>query len=188
MNGRIAQILIFILCGAFLLIAGCTAPAPSGGAAPTPAGGTTGQAPASTTDLGTITSLLRGISDQVALVAENTRPEGRGTVTGNIILFDTAGNTANTITDGSSVLALPLGSCDIAVYGYGARIFTTVEEMKDYTSTKYSRNSQACSDSYLCRKTITLDNDYSYLYITYKPYDSTKRLTQVTLSYRCKPL
>ncbi len=187
MNGRFAQILICVLCGALLLIAGCTAPAPTGGAATTPTVRAT-QAPVTGTDLGTVISLLRGISDQVALVAENTRPEGRGTVTGNIILFDTAGNTANTITDGSSILALPLGSCDIAVYGYGTRIFTTVEEMKDYTSTKYSRNSQACADSYLCRKTITLDDNYSYLYITYKPYDSTKRLTQVTLSYRCKPL
>jgi hypothetical protein len=185
MNGRIAQILIFILCGAFLLIAGCTAPAPPGGAAPTPAGGTTGQAPASTTDLGTITSLLRSISEQVALVAENTRPEGTGLLTGNLILFDTSGNTANTITNSTSLIALPRGSCDVAVHGSQVRMFTTIEEMKDYGTTKYSRNSQACADVYVCRKTVTLDDEFSYLFVTYKPYDDRYRLTQVTLSYRC---
>jgi len=188
MNARFEKIVILVLCGALLLIAGCATPAPSGGAVQTPAGGTTTQVSTSTPDLGTITALLRTINDQVSLVAENTRPPGKGIVTGNIILFDATGNTANPITDGTSIIALPQGSCDIAVYGYATRMFITVEEMKDYTSIKYSRNYQACADVYLCRKTIALDDDFSYLYLTYKPYDSTKRLTQVTLSYRCTPL
>ena len=187
MNARFPKILILILCGALLLIAGCTTTAPSGGAVPTPAGGTTTQVSTSTPDLGTITALLRTISDQVSLVAENTRPPGKGIVTGNMALFDNGGDTANTITDGTSVIALPQGSCDIAVYGDSMRMFITVEEMKDYTSVKYSRTYQACADVYICRKTVTLDNDYSYLFLTYKPYDSTKRLTGVTLSYRCQP-
>jgi len=187
MNARFEKVLILFLCGALLLIAGCATPAPSGGAVPTAAGGTTTQVSTSTPDLGTITALLRTISDQVSLVAENTRPPGKGIVTGNMALFDNGGDTANTITDGTSVIALPQGSCDIAVYGDSLRMFITVEEMKDYTSRIYSRNYQACADIYICRKTVTLDDDYSYLYLTYKPYDSTKRLTGVTLSYRCKP-
>ena len=145
------------------------------------------QVAAASPDLGTIITLLRTINDQVSLVAENTRPPGKGIVTGNIALFDNGGDTANTITDGTSVIALPQGSCDIAVYGDSLQTFITVEEMKDYTSTKYSRNYQACAGVYLCRKTVALDDDFSYLYLTYKPYDSTKRLTGVTLSYRCKP-
>jgi hypothetical protein len=188
MNARFRNVLILFLCGALLLIAGCATTAPSGGEGPTPtAGGPTSQV-AANPDLGTIIALLRTINDQVSLVAENTRPPGKGIVTGNIVLFDTAGNPANTITDGTSVVALPQGSCDIAVYGYGLKMFITVEEIKDYTSTKYSRDYQACADVYLCRKTIALDDDFSYLYLTYKPYDSTKPLTQVTLSYRCTPL
>jgi hypothetical protein len=189
MNGRFAKFLIFILCGALLLIAGCTTTAPSGGGVQTPAGGTTTtQVAAASPDLGTIITLLRTISDQVSLVAENTRPPGKGIVTGNIALFDNGGDTANTITDGTSVIALPQGSCDIAVFGDSLQTFITIEEMKDYGSTKYSRNYQACAGVYLCRRTVTLDDDFSYLYLTYKPYDSTKRLTGVTLSYRCKPL
>jgi hypothetical protein len=182
MNGRIAQILIFILCGAFLLIAGCTAPAPE--AATTPTVRAT-QAPATGGDLGTVISLLRTISDEVSLVAENTQPQGKGIATGNLILFDTSGNTANTITNGTSIIALPRGNCDVAVHGSQVRMFTTLEEMKDYGTTKYSRNSQACADVYVCRKTVTLDDEFSYLFVTYKPYDDRYRLTQVTLSYRC---
>lgn len=188
MNARFPKILILVLCGALLLIAGCTTTAPPGGAVPTPAGGAITQVSTSTPDLGTITALLRTINDQVSLVAENTRPPGKGIVTGNIALFDNGGDTANTITDGTSIIALPQGSCDIAVYGDSLQTFITVEEMKDYGSTKYSRNYQACAGVYLCRKTVALDDDFSYLFLTYKPYDSTKRLTGVTLSYRCNPL
>jgi hypothetical protein len=186
MNARFTKIVILILCGALLFIAGCTTTAPSE-TAPTPtAGGGTPQAAASP-DLGTIVALLRTINDQTSLIAENTRPPGKGIVTGNMVLFDNQGDPANSITDGTSVVALPQGSCDIAVYGASMRTFITVEEMKDYTSVKYSRDYQACADVYICRKTVNLDDDYSYLFLTYKPYDSTKRLTQITLSYRCQP-
>ena len=187
MDARFQKILILFLCGAFLFIAGCASTAPSGGAAPSPTAGQTSQVAAANPDLGTIVALLRTINDQVSLVAENTRPAGKGILTGNIELFDNGGDIANTITDGTSVVALPQGSCDIAVYGDGMRTFITVEEMKDYTSVKYSRDYQACADVYICRKTVNLDDDYSYLFLTYKPYDSTKRLTQITLSYRCQP-
>ena len=187
MNGRFPIILILFLCGAFLFIAGCSAPAPSGGAAPTPTvAGPTPQA-AATTDLGTIESLLTNINDQVSLIAANTRTSGNGIVTGNIVLFDSLGNMADTIPFGTSVVALPQGTCDIAVYGDSTQTFITVEELNSYTSKIYSRNYQACAGVYVCRQKVTLDNSYSYLYLTYKPYDSTKTLTRVTLSYRCNP-
>jgi len=197
MKPRFAKIVILVLCGAFLLVLPASAgfldfifgtPAPTQAPVSTGGGTTTGQVAAANPDLGTIIALLRTLSDQVSLVAENTRPPGRGIVTGNIVLFDNGGDTANTIAAGTSVIALPQGSCDVAVYGASMRMFITLEEMKDYTSKIYSRNYQACADIYICRKTVALDDDYSYLYLTYKAYDSTKRLTQVTLSYRCNPL
>ena len=66
-------------------------------------------------------------------------------------------------------------------------MYITVEELKDYESTLYTRNYQTCSDVYLCRKTVALDSDFSYLYVTAKPYDYTKSLPRLTLSYRCNP-
>ncbi|MDD1662165.1 MAG: hypothetical protein LUQ60_00230 [Methanomicrobiales archaeon] len=185
MNGRFAKILILVLCGALLLIAGCTTTAPSGGAAPTPAGGTTTQVSTSNADLGTITALLRTINDQVSLVAENTRPQGKGILTGTIVLFDNQGDPTHNIGEGTSVIALPQGSCDIAVYASSISTYTIIEEMKDYVSEKYTRNKQVCLDTVLCRKTVTLDGDFSYLYIDYKPYSAAKTLSKVTLSYRC---
>jgi hypothetical protein len=184
MDARFGKILLFILCGALLLIAGCTTTAPSGGAAPTPTEAP--QVSAANPDLGTIISLLRTIDTRVSTVVENTRPQGRGILTGNMVLFDNQGNTANTITNGSSVVALPQGNCDVAIYSLVVRTFTTMEETKSYETTLYSRNKQSCFDVYLCRRTVTTDSDFPYLYITYKPYDSSKRLSQVTLSYRCQ--
>jgi hypothetical protein len=185
MNGRIAKILICVLCGAFLLIAGCTTAAPSGEAATTPTARAT-QAPVTGSDLGTVIGLLQTITGQLTVIEENTQPVLKGIVTGNIILFDDQGDPANAIAYGSSMIALPQGTCDVAVYASQVKEYITLEEMKDYSSTKYSRNSQACADVYLCRKTVTLDKDFSYLYVTYKPYVSTNRLAQVSLSYWCK--
>jgi hypothetical protein len=194
MDARFKKILILGFCGAFLLavpasasfldfIFGTPAPTPapvvsSGGGAPT-------QVTAMSPDLAIIESLLRSISDQVSLIAENTRPQLKAPVTGNIVLFDTAGDLSHTVTNGTYVVALPEGSCDIAVYGDSLLMYITVEELKDYQSSRYSRNYQTCVDVYLCRRTVTLDDDYSYLYITAKPYDYRNQLTRITLSYRC---
>ena len=66
MNGRLAKILLSILCGAMLLIAGCTTPAPTGGAVPTPTERTP-QVSTSATDLGGVTSLLQSMNDRSSL-------------------------------------------------------------------------------------------------------------------------
>ena len=189
MTGRFAKILLSILCGALILIAGCTSPAPStGGAAPTPAAGgaSTGQAGAAATDLTAFSSQLQAMNDKLGLIAENTAPQGRALETGNIILFDNSGNLANSISLGTSLITLPQGTCDIAIYADGTPIFTTVEELKSYLTSIYSRNKQSCIDVVVCRNTVTLDSDFSYLYITYKPYNENQRLSLVTLAYRCK--
>lgn len=197
MNARFKKILIIILCGAFLLVIPASAgfldfifgtPAPT----PTPTtvtggGTTTSQVAATSPDLATIESLLRTINDEVSLIGENTRPQATGILTGNIVLFDPNEEQSNTVMSGTYVVSLPGGSCDIAVYGDSLQMFITVEELKNYVSDKYSRNYQTCADVYLCRKTVALDTDYSYLFVTAKPYDSTKSLTRVTLSYRCNP-
>jgi hypothetical protein len=188
MNGRILKILIFVLCGAFILIAGCTTTAPPGGAAPTQTVAQAGQVSAVSTDLATIISLLQTTNAELTLIAENTHPPGKGIVTGNLVLLDTEGNMADTITNGTSVVALPQGTCDIALYGNSVQMYVTVEEMKDYQSDVYTRNRQSCIDVYLCRKTVTLDGDFSYVYLTYKPYTSQYRLDRITLSYRCNPV
>jgi hypothetical protein len=189
MNARFTKILIFILCGAFLFIAGCATTAPSGGAAPTPtAGGSAPQVAAANPDLGTIIALLRTINDQTSLIAENSRPQATKRLTGNIVLFDTLGNTANAIKTGTSIVALPPGSCDIAIYARSVPLYITVEEEKDLSlqvNERYYRNQQTCIDVPLCRRTVSLDNDFSFLYIEYKPYRSGDSLNQVTLSYRC---
>ncbi|MGA2934498.1 MAG: hypothetical protein ABSD81_05025 [Methanomicrobiales archaeon] len=188
MNARFQKILILTLCGALLFIAGCATTAPSGGAVPTPAGGTTNQVSTTNPDMGTIVSLLRTINDQVTLVAENTHPQATGKITGNIVLFDTMGNTANAIKSGTSIVALPQGSCDIAIFAQSVPLYVTVEEEKDLSaqiSGRYYRNRQNCFDDPMCRETVSLDDDFSYLYIEYKPYNPGDSLNQVTLSYRC---
>jgi len=186
MNGRILKILISILCGAAVLIAGCSTSAPSAGAAPTQTASPSQGLAAG--DLATIESLLQTANSQLSLIAENTHPPGKGIVTGNLVLFDTEGNLANTITNGTSVVALPQGSCDIALYGNSVTMYATVAEMKDYQSDVLTRNTQYCIDIYLCWRTVTLDGDYSYVYLTYKPYDPRYQLDRVTLSYRCNPV
>ncbi|MGE5832343.1 MAG: hypothetical protein ACM3X8_05430 [Methanomicrobiales archaeon] len=182
MNARFGKILISILCGALLLIAGCTTPAPTGGGT-NPV--STTQVQAANPDLGSIIALLRSVDSQVAVIAANTKSGTTGLRTDHVVLFDAQGNAANAITFGSSVVSLPGGSCDIAIFANEVQMFTTIEEIKDYSSTIYSRNKQTCLDVHLCRKTVNLDGDFSYLYVTYKPYRDSDRLSQVTLSYRC---
>jgi hypothetical protein len=184
MNARFALILIIALCGAMLLIAGCTTPAPSGGTAPTPAERTP-VASTSGTDLGSVTSLLQSMDERLSLIAENTRPEGKGVATGNMVLFDNQGDTSNTITNGTALIALPQGKCDIAIYAAGITSYIILEEVKEQVGYDFARNRQVCLDTFICRRTVTLDKEYSYLYISYKPYNSAKTLSQVTLSYRC---
>jgi hypothetical protein len=198
MNARFTKILIFILCGALLLVLPASAGYLDfifGTPAPTPApvvpsgGGTaTSQIAAASPDLGTIIALLRTINDRVSLVAENTHPQAKEKITGNIVLFDTMGNTANAIKSGTSIVALPQGSCDIAIYARSVPLYITVEEEKDLSvqiTQRYYRNQQTCIDVPMCRRTVSLDDDYSFLYIEYKPYESRDSLNQVTLSYRC---
>jgi hypothetical protein len=191
MNGRFAKILLCILSGALLLIAGCMSPAPTGGAgpAPTQGGPATGQA-VTGTDLGAVTSLLQSIDERLSTVVENTRPEGKGTVTDNLVLFDTSSNDNKPITTGASIVALPVGKCDVAIYAQSARLYVTLEEEKDLRTggadQRYYRNRQTCIDEIMCRRTIQLDDDFAFLYIEYKPYTSSGTLNQVTLSYRCK--
>jgi hypothetical protein len=186
MNVRFGKILIFVLCGALLLIAGCATTAPSGGAAPTPAaGGPTPQAGASAADLGTVISLLRTIDERVSLVAENTRPESKDLTAGNIVLFDSAGSTADGTTSGSAVVTLPRGRCVIGVYS-GMTMTTTVEELSEISREREYRNRQPCVDDSFCRKTVTLDDSYPFLYVEFRPSQSSGPLTRVTLSYRCQ--
>ena len=195
MNARFQKILILFLCGALLLVIPASAgfldfifgtPAPTPAPSVSTGGGTTSQVTAANPDLGTILALLRTINDQVSLVAENTRPQGKGILSGNVVLFDSAGNAGNAIQSGSAVAAVPQGTCDIALYS-SVRMRTTVEEMKDYASSnnKYSRNRQACIDSYLCRKTVSTDESFSFLYFEYTASDPAAPLSRVTLSYRC---
>ena len=189
MDARFAKILILVLCGAFLFIAGCTTTAPSGETAATPTvGGATSQVAAANPDLGTIISLLRTTNDKVNLIAENTHPLGIQKVTGNIVLFDSMGNKANAVRSGTSVVALPQGTCDIAIFAQSVPLYTTVEEEKDLSlniASRNYRNRQDCFDDPMCRETVSLDDDYSFLYIEYKAYNSGDTLNQVTLAYRC---
>jgi hypothetical protein len=138
-------------------------------------------------DIGSILAILRTMNDQVALIAENTRPQAQGVLSGNVILFDDAGNAANAIQSGSAVAAVPQGTCEIVIY---STVITrsTVEEMNNYgltESSKYSRNRQACVDSYFCRKTVNTDGSYSFLYFEFTASRTSAPLNRVTLSYRC---
>jgi hypothetical protein len=182
MNVRFGKILIFVLCGILLLIAGCTTPAPSGGAVPTPTAAT--QISTSSPDLGTIVSLLQAINERVSLVAENTRPEAKDLTTGNIVLFDSAGNTASGTTSGSAVVTLPRGRCVVGVYS-GMTMTTTIEELSDIGREREYRNRQPCVDDMFCRKTVNPDDAYPFLYVEFRPSQSSGPLTRVTLSYRC---
>lgn len=188
MNGRFAKILLCILSGALLLLAGCTTPAPTGEAAPPPTQSmVTGQQGAATADLAGVTSLLQSIDSRLSTVVENTRPEGRGTMTGNMVLFDTQGNTGNAVTSGISLITLPPGKCDIVIFSQSVGLYVTMEEEKDIEIGKerYYRNRQTCINEPMCRRTVQLDNDFAFLYLEYRPYNSGNTLNRVTLSYRC---
>ncbi|HXW98642.1 MAG TPA: hypothetical protein VEI51_02840 [Methanomicrobiales archaeon] len=186
MKGEIPKILISALCAALLILAGCTAPAPTTGAAPTPAV-TAGQAPVANPDIGSILSELQAVNTGVSQIAQNTQPQPKGILAGNVVLFDDAGNAANAIQSGSAVAAVPLGTCDIAIYST-AIMRATVEEMNSYVtseSSKYSRNRQACVDTFFCRKSVSTDNGYAFLFFTFTASSSSAPLNRVTLSYRC---
>jgi hypothetical protein len=189
MNGRFGNILLLFLCGALLLIAGCTTTAPSGGAAPAPTQITSGASAGAPTgltsaDLETVVSYLRSINDELSVIASNTR-SGGGYVTGNMVLFDNLGDNSNNINNGSALIALPQGSCDVAIYAEGFSTYTTIEEVNTQIAYDFARNRQVCLDQVICRRTVNLDNVYSYLWVYYKPYNTEKTFSRVTLSYRC---
>ena len=189
MNARFGKILLIFLCGAFLFIAGCTSPAPSQGQAPAPTQITSGAsagAPSAvtSTDLETINSYLRSIKDELSVISSNTR-SGGGYATGNIVLFDDQGDPYNVINNGSALLALPQGSCDVAVYADGVSQYTTIEEVNTQIAYDNARNQQTCLDQVVCRRTVNLDPVYSYLWVYFKPYNTEKTFARVTLSYRC---
>jgi hypothetical protein len=147
--------------------------------------------PAASPDLATIESLLQTANTELTVIAENTHPPGKGIVTGNVVLFDTEGNLANVITSGSAIVALPSGTCDVAIYAQGVGLYVTLEEEKDLSTggadQRYYRNRQTCSNELMCRRTVNLDDNFSFLYTEYKPYNSGNSLSRVTLSYRCNP-
>lgn len=190
MNGRFAKILLCILSAAFLLLAGCTIPSSPGATAPTPAPRVTvaSQVTTSTTDLVAVETLLRSIDERLSVVVENTRPEGKGTLIGNIVLFDNNGDAANAITTGTALMALPVGKCDIVLYSDATiGLYVTIEEIKDIEIGKehYYRNRQTCINEPMCRRTVQADDDFPFLYLDYRPYNSGKTLNRVTLSYHC---
>jgi len=192
MNGRFPIILICILCGALLCLAGCTMPGTTGGPAPTPTVQTstvTSQQAISSTDLSGLTTLLKSIDERLSTVVENTRPEGAGTVVGNIVLFDDNGARANAATTGTALLTAPTGKCDIAIYSSATvGLYVTIEEERDIEIGKehYYRNRQTCINEPMCRRTVQLDDDFPYLYLDYRPYNAGNTLDRVTLAYRCK--
>ena len=186
MKGELPKILISALCGALLILAGCTTPAPTTGAAPTPVV-TAAQAPVTNPDLGSILTVLETMNGEVSQIAENTQPQAKGILAGNFVLFDDMGNAANAVQSGSAVAAVPLGTCDIVMYSPNL-MRVTVEEMNSYGTTqasKYSRNRQACVDTYFCRKSVSTDNSYAFLYFEFTASSSSAPLNRVTLSYRC---
>ena len=93
---------------------------------------------------------------------------------------------SNWLPPASAVIALPGGTCDVGVYAQNP-LYVTMEEMKDYTGTKYTRNEQVCIDSRLCRRTVNLDDSFPFLYVTFRDTDQTKKLVdRVFLAYRCQ--
>ncbi|MDD1653388.1 MAG: hypothetical protein LUQ64_02465 [Methanomicrobiales archaeon] len=138
-----------------------------------------------TTDFSGVITLLQNILSTVTRIEEQM-PTGANVVqTGNIMLYDNTGNLEANADQTSAVVALPLGECDIGIYAQNP-MYVTIEEMKDYTGSKYSRNEQACIDSRLCRRTVNLDASFPFLYIYVRDTDPTKSLVdRVFLAYRC---
>jgi len=139
-----------------------------------------------TTDLSGVITLLQSILASVTRI-EKGMPAVSGAIqTGNIMLYDNTGNVEANADQTSAVVALPPGECDVGIYAQN-RLYTTMEEMKDYTSDKYTRNKQVCIDSYLCRKTVQLDADFPFLFIYVRDTNDQKSLVdRVYLAYRCK--
>jgi len=157
-------------------------PAPS---TSTPA--VSGPAQPVTTDLSGVITLLQSILASVTRL-EQKMPAAAGAIqTGNIMLYDNTGNVEANADQASAVVALPPGECDVGVYAQN-HMYVTLEEMKDYTSDKYTRNKQVCIDSYLCRKIVQLDAEFPFLYIYFRDTNDQKSLVdRVFLAYRCRP-
>jgi hypothetical protein len=167
--------------GIFDFFFGTPQPTPT----PTPTISVTGPAQAVTTDLSGVVTLLQSILASVTRI-EKVMPAVSGAIqTGNVMLYDNTGNIEANADQGSAVVALPPGECDVGVYAQNP-LYVTMEEMKDYTGSKYTRNEQVCIDSRLCRRTVTLDDSFPFLYISFRDTDETKHLVdRVYLAYRC---
>ena len=156
--------------------------------AQTPVPVVTGAAQTVATDLSGVVTLLQSILASVTRIEQKMPPASSSIQTGNMMLYDNTGNLEANADQASAVVALPAGECDIGVYAQN-RLYVTVEEMKDYTGSKYTRNTQTCIDSYLCRKTVRLDDQFPFIYIYFRDSDETRALVdRVFLSYRCRPL
>ncbi|MDD1652569.1 MAG: hypothetical protein LUO86_06015 [Methanomicrobiales archaeon] len=156
--------------------------------AATPAPVVTGAAQTVTTDFSGVVSLLQSILASVTRIEQEMPPASSSIQTGNIMLYDNTGNIGANADQASAVVSLPAGECDIGVYAQN-RMYVTVEEMKDYTSSKYTRNLQTCVDSYLCRKTVRPDDDFPFIYIYFRDSDTTRALVdRVFLAYRCRAI
>jgi hypothetical protein len=140
------------------------------------------------TDFSGVITLLQSILASVTRIEQKMPPASSSVQTGNIMLYDNTGNIGANADQASAVVALPPGECTIGVYAQN-RMYVTVEEMKDYTTTKYTRNLQTCVDSYLCRVVVRPDDQFPFIYIYFRDSDTTKALVdRVFLAYRCRAI
>ncbi|MDD1656820.1 MAG: hypothetical protein LUO87_05540 [Methanomicrobiales archaeon] len=153
---------------------------------PTPTPPVSGAAPPVTTDLSGLITVLQNILASVTRI-EQGMPAVSGIIqTGNIMLYDNTGHLEANADQASAVVALPPGECDVGVYAQNP-LYVTMEEMRDYTGSKYTRNEKVCIDSRLCRRTVNLDASFPFLYISFRDTDQTKSLVdRVFLAYRCR--
>jgi hypothetical protein len=165
--------------GIFDFFFGTPSPTP----APTPS--VNGPAQAATTDLSGVITLLQSILASVTRIEKGMPAASSSIQTGNIMLYDNTGNVEANADQASAVVALPPGECDIGIYAQ-VPLYVTMEEMKDYSGSKYTRNEQVCIDSRLCRRTVNLDSSFPFLYIFFRDTDTTRSLVdRVFLAYRC---
>lgn len=154
--------------------------------AQTPAPVVTGAAQTVATDFSGVVTLLQNILASVTRIEQKMPPASSSIQTGSMMLYDNTGNIEANADQASAVIALPAGTCDVGVYAQNP-LYVTMEEMKDYTGTKYTRNEQVCIDSRLCRRTVNLDDSFPFLYVTFRDTDQTKKLVdRVFLAYRCQ--
>lgn len=146
-----------------------------------------GSALAATTDLSGVITLLQSILASVTRIEKGMPATSSSIQTGNIMLYDNTGNVEANADQASAVVALPPGECDIGIYAQ-VPLYVTMEEMKDFSGSKYTRNEQVCIDSRLCRRTVNLDSSFPFLYIFFRDTDTTRSLVdRVFLAYRCTP-